>query len=443
MHQACTHLAILQVTKAALKPQSSQPELLQVHPGVLAMAAVDWSSLPCDLVRRVADCFLAANDVDCYMDLRAVCGSWRSATDDPKDGPDDPRFRPRQWVVLDDDVFRREDTRLLVNTHTGRFLRKGLPLLGGYRYRYRHVATALGGFFVLADYDDYNAARVLNPFTGHMIHFMAKAPSDMVDAAAVIGSPPTLILLCDSDHALYMADPGSTSFALYQDEHAYQLIRLAVAGGMYADGEQRPVPPLPATVADKIFDLMRLFSVDPSEMFCRDVIERVADDAPEIGHANNSRCFLVQSLGEVLVVFKLRHRMEVFRMDSDRGVLEPVKSIGRRAIFVDCYRCLAVDADKFPSVEANCIYHLIGMNPHGDDVYFFDVYKYDLKDGTEEMVSEAISWSDPLVRWDADPPFTAVQLLSSYNIEVWDSELVTQEICRVDVDQLVEEEFPI
>lgn len=49
--------------------------------------AADWSSLPSDLVRRIADCFLDTNDVDWYMDLRAVCHSWRSATDDPKKNP--------------------------------------------------------------------------------------------------------------------------------------------------------------------------------------------------------------------------------------------------------------------------------------------------------------------------------------------------------------------
>ncbi|KAI4998180.1 hypothetical protein ZWY2020_053522 [Hordeum vulgare] len=63
-------------------------------------ADADWTSLPCNLVRRIADCLLAANDVNYYMDLRAVCGSWRSPTDDPKDSPDDPCFRPRQWLVL-------------------------------------------------------------------------------------------------------------------------------------------------------------------------------------------------------------------------------------------------------------------------------------------------------------------------------------------------------
>ncbi|KAI4998182.1 hypothetical protein ZWY2020_053524 [Hordeum vulgare] len=126
--------------------------------------------------------------------------------------------------------------------------------------------------------------------------------------------------------------------------------------------------------------------------------------------------------------------------DSDPGVLKPVKNIGRRAIFVGYCRCLAVDADKFPSVEANCIYHLVGMNPYGH-VYFHDVYKYDLEDGTEEIVSEAINWSDPIIWRDADPPFTSVQLLSSYTINVRCSELVIPEMGRLDVDQSVEDFF--
>ena len=44
------------------------------------MVAQGWSSLPADLINRVADCFLATNDLDCYTDLRAVCHHWRSST---------------------------------------------------------------------------------------------------------------------------------------------------------------------------------------------------------------------------------------------------------------------------------------------------------------------------------------------------------------------------
>ena len=81
-------------------------------------AASDWSSLPSDLVNRVADCLLVTHDVDYYMDFRAVCSAWRSATADTKNSPD-PRFRPNRWIVIDEvsyslDAERR--TRLLVNT---------------------------------------------------------------------------------------------------------------------------------------------------------------------------------------------------------------------------------------------------------------------------------------------------------------------------------------
>lgn len=51
------------------------------------MAAQGWSSLPRDLVNRVADCLLATNDLDYYMDLRGVCHNWRFATADPSSNP--------------------------------------------------------------------------------------------------------------------------------------------------------------------------------------------------------------------------------------------------------------------------------------------------------------------------------------------------------------------
>lgn len=65
-----------------------------------ASAQLGWSSLPVDLVNRVADCLLATNDLDYYMDLRAVCHGWRSSTADPKNSHDDPRYRPDRWIML-------------------------------------------------------------------------------------------------------------------------------------------------------------------------------------------------------------------------------------------------------------------------------------------------------------------------------------------------------
>jgi hypothetical protein len=104
--------------------------------------AADWSSLPSDLVHRIGDCLLATNDIDYYIDMRAVCHGWRSATavgpraQGAAGAAADPRFlRPHQWTMLDeepsdgDDDGEGGDARLFLNLSTGRFLRRRVPLL--------------------------------------------------------------------------------------------------------------------------------------------------------------------------------------------------------------------------------------------------------------------------------------------------------------------------
>lgn len=180
-------------------------------------ASADWSSLPSDLINRVADCLLATNDVDYYMDFRAVCSTWRFATTGTKNNPD-RRFRPSRWIVIDEvnyflDAKRR--TRLLVNTATGRVLRKDLPMLCGYYV----VTTTPGGFFVLADREPPHAACVLNPFTGCLVRFMAPMVTEGVDAAFFYGTAaaPTLWLFCDSSRKLYTANTDSGCFVVCAD----------------------------------------------------------------------------------------------------------------------------------------------------------------------------------------------------------------------------------
>lgn len=107
-----------------------------------------WSSLRSDLVKRVAYCFLATNDLDYYMNFRAVCYNWRSITVDPKTS-NDRRFHPTQWVMLDE-FCKDVDSRLFVNASTGRFLRKELPLLRG-DHRYKLLITTAGGFVIVVN----------------------------------------------------------------------------------------------------------------------------------------------------------------------------------------------------------------------------------------------------------------------------------------------------
>lgn len=74
--------------------------------------------------------------------------------------------------------------------------------------------------------------------------------------------------------------------------------------------------------------------------------------------------YLVESEGDLLLV-RLRGTVlstagglfvAIHKVDTVRRMLEPVESIGSRAIFVSTIRCISVDANMFPTVEAGCVY---------------------------------------------------------------------------------------
>jgi hypothetical protein len=370
------------------------------------MEFADWSSLPADLINCIAECFMATSDLDYYMDFRAICQSWRSTTDDPK-LTSDRRFRPYHWVIIDE-VYASK-TYLLVNTATGRFLRKELPLLHGY---YIAVSTR-DGLLVLVDTKSYNTVSVLNPLTGYMVRFIAPMPDEFVKSAALVSGPsPTLLLLCnkvvdapdgslrDSPRTVYMADPSSQSLAVYEDRNACPLIRLSVRG-IYTNGELGSGPPFPLDTAKSMFDLIKYFNADPTEMSDDEDTDVSEDEAILnfiIGYDN--RCYLLESAGEILIIFNLNDGMRVYKMDTDTHELQRVKSIGNQAIFLGGYcRCLSVNADKFPSVDANCIYYTKGLDfNHGIHIYSI---QYD----REAKISKDIG--------RGSPPYTIIQLLSS------------------------------
>ncbi|KAF8694978.1 hypothetical protein HU200_038090 [Digitaria exilis] len=283
----------------------------------------DWTSLPSDIITRVADGLLATDDIDYYIDLRAVCHSWRSSTADPKTSGN-PRFQPRQWAMLDE-VYQ-SDERLFVNTATGRFVRRDLSLL---RRSYFVVAGADGGSIVLAERASPHAARVLNPFTGSLVRFVAPVPTEERDFVAhvISSSPPTLVLRCD--------ESGTMIYWVYPDSESFFTIAL-----------------------------------------------------------KSSRLTLHPA--------------------SD--LLVPVKDIGSRPLFVGGCRCLSVDAELFPSVEANCIYYVI------DEPLYICIYS--LKDEKLVVAGGAIDSFNPHTLSPlACPPFTVVRLLCSYTFELRGSEL--------------------
>ncbi|XP_044983669.1 protein disulfide isomerase-like 1-4 [Hordeum vulgare subsp. vulgare] len=61
------------------------------------------------------------------MYLRAACLGWRAATEGPKakgNSGSDRRFKPCQWILLEEVFQSKGEEMLLVNTNTSRFLRR-------------------------------------------------------------------------------------------------------------------------------------------------------------------------------------------------------------------------------------------------------------------------------------------------------------------------------
>ncbi|KAE8769163.1 hypothetical protein D1007_59301 [Hordeum vulgare] len=130
------------------------------------MPPTDCSSLSPDFVSCVGDVFLDAGDIDYYVNLCAVCRSWRAATDEPRSLS--RPFRPHRWVMLErDDLSRRVDSRLFLIVDTGRFLRKDLPPNNGYSY----IGAADGLLVLEKDRGRAYDICILNSFTDSMALF--------------------------------------------------------------------------------------------------------------------------------------------------------------------------------------------------------------------------------------------------------------------------------
>lgn len=171
---------------------------------------------------------------------------------------------------------------------------------------------------------------------------------------------------------------------MYEDSLACPLTRLTDRG-IYANGELEPAAPYPVAVAQLIFRLAKHCNADPVEMSDEEDTPMSQEEAMwnfSIGCDN--RCFLVESAGELLIIIKLKKGVEVFRMDIERHIIEHAENIGNRAIFLSDYKCMAVAADKFPSIGANCIYYAKSLDLSND------MYKYNLKFGREERISEVM-----------------------------------------------------
>ncbi|KAJ1254559.1 hypothetical protein BS78_K033100 [Paspalum vaginatum] len=144
----------------------------------------------------------------------------------------------------------------------------------------------------------------------------------------------TLVVTCDLPcHALYWADPESKAFS-------YNTCPLAALRPWQQDCT-------PAAASTDRRPLIRWStSIDCGR---RLMIWNTEHRSFAVGGGET----------EILLVdlTESRHCIKVHKKAGEptAAVLEQVMSIGRRALFVSD-RCLLVDADKFPTIEANCAY---------------------------------------------------------------------------------------
>uniref|UniRef100_R7W3A9 KIB1-4 beta-propeller domain-containing protein n=1 Tax=Aegilops tauschii TaxID=37682 RepID=R7W3A9_AEGTA len=386
--------------------------------------AAEWSSIRRDLLRFLGDLLSATNEAE----MKAVCNNLRAAIAKPPPfrAGGDHRFLSRDWVMLEEQKpVDGLDGRLFVNVSTGRFLRLCVPLLDEEQYI---LVGATDGYLVLGDTKGLHPARLLNPFTGDLIPFAAPIPqeSELLTAVAGSSSSPALLFWfedCRGNDVVYCAEPTSplrNETTRVVDGPSCQAIsyhgRVEIAAtaampylillphtgtstpetGFHHHQRRRTTAPsgFLATVVnqDETSTVWRIYCTAPR--YCSELIAKTFDKIPFY--------YLVESARELLLVIR-RHRedlVEVFKADTERKLLEPVRNIGSRALFLG-FKCLSVNADKLPSVDSNCIYY---AHCFGTDSFT----KYDLSNSKVERFS-CIFEDNEAIR-----PLSLVQTLLSY-----------------------------
>jgi hypothetical protein len=338
----------------------------------------EWASLPPELVQGIAYCVLStAGGVDTYTDMRAVCPSWRSAIAKPSPHAAfaDHRFRPRHWVMLDLKSESRDDDhhdRLFLHVPTGRFRRLRLPVL-----RDHLVLTASDGLIVLRDRERPRLARVLNPLTGDMLHFAAPLWEGLGSVATLHaavsggGARPALVVWRKWDrrvHTVLYGDPTSTEFAEGYIGKDLLTTMVTFQGSIYLAGQQ-----------GSVWKLVPAEHRDPELL----VAAQMSPDADIYLQENNiANSYLVESAGELLLVRHLDQALKVFRVDIEHKMLEEVKSISCRALFLGAERCVSVDANMLPSIHTDCIYMFDWVQTHGECL----LHVYNLRDTTMDII---------------------------------------------------------
>ncbi|KQK11626.1 hypothetical protein BRADI_2g61288v3 [Brachypodium distachyon] len=302
-----------------------------------------------DLLRKIGESFLETSDLDYYINFRAATPHWRRATGKPTaDG--DPRFMPRNWIMLE----REDDDGFLtfVNLSTGRFLRKRLPCLRDYFF----VGAATGsGHLVVGERAPPYQTRVINPFTGTMVEFMAPIPLPRVETVVVTFSP-MMVFISDGGFVQW-ADQNSESFQqaefLPRWARSCRHMTTLFAGQVYVTTGRG------AIASSSIVEAAGTEEEGGAQVADQNIVMDTAVLGPPLGEGRSyDYHYLVESEGELLLV-RGQHDTSpvVYKVDLVNKVLVPLRSIGGRALFLSDSRCFSIDAGKFHTIEASTIYY--------------------------------------------------------------------------------------
>jgi hypothetical protein len=111
--------------------------------------------------------------------------------------------------------------------------------------------------------------------------------------------------------------------------------------------------------------------------------------------------------------------MEVFKVNFEKKVIEPTRSIGSRALFLGD-RCVSVDTDKIHSIDGNCIFYRGRGQNDGHD----GIYKYDLAAETDDLVTS--DFTEFVGLFGKPVASSIIQLLVNYCTNIPWSQLETE-----------------
>ncbi|CAL5066859.1 unnamed protein product [Urochloa decumbens] len=335
-----------------------------------AASSSPWSSMPEDLVSRIAERVLAGDVLD-YVRFRATCPHWRSCTVDPRGrGVSDPRFHPRRWTMfpeghgLQPGHAKLRGRARFFNLDTGAFVSARIPLLAD------HCVLDSPEGLLLLQRDADTAVRLLHPFTGDVVELppltsllpqldrlmghrprledderMVQAFRRIAAAVSVDAGAVTVLLALENICSCAHARSGDRSWALSSWSTELVARTLGFRGSLYLacwDLEESSILRLDAPVAGgaSSLPLPQTIAAVPSKLMSMPQLVECGSEILVVGSTDVYRSHLV--------VVRLAD------LALGRPPAVPLASIGEHCLFFGM-RSMAVSSRGLPSVAGNSV----------------------------------------------------------------------------------------